>query len=334
MTLLTLLLSVTTASAASDYLGEAHKAIDNLEYERAAARLIQARNAPDLDLAARFDLLELTGVVEASLDHPAEATKAFSELLTLEPEFQPRTAWSPKIRAPFHEAVGWLQENGHLELHALTPNAADGSVHLVGVEITKDPLHLVHAVRLHLLRPHASEATLEAKAPDIVRLDVPPSPEVRWWGEVLDEHLRPLALLGSSQDPVVTRVAAPEPAPVAVPAVATAEETEPSLRPLAAGLGIAGAAAVIGGSIFGLVSNSDRNAIVDASRNGNGVVTSITQRQANSDASQGHQDALVADGLWVAGGVLLAAGVAVYIYGQPVTVAPEAKGIAFAGAWP
>lgn len=333
MNLLTLLISLTTASAASDYLAEAHKAIDNLEYERAAARLVQARNAPDLDLAARLDLLELTGVVEASLDHPAKATKAFCELLTLLPDFQPRTAWSPKIRAPFHEAVGWLQENGHLELHALTPNAADGAVHLVGLEISKDPLHLVHAVRLHLLRPKPSVATLEAKAPDIVRLEIPPTPEVRWWAEVLDEHLRPLAVVGSTKEPVITRIPAPAP-PVVVASTAAGEDSQPRLRPLAYTLGGVGILAIGGGSILGYVSNTNRNAIVNASRNSNGVVTSITQRQASTDASQGQLDALLADGLWAAGGALLVAGVVVYVMGQPVTVVPEAKGVALAGTFP
>jgi hypothetical protein len=332
MSLLSLLLSVTAASAASDYLAEAHKAIDNLEYERAAARLTQARNAPDLDLAARFDLLELTGVVEASLDHPAPATQAFSELLTLQPDFQPRTAWSPKIRAPFHEAVGWIQENGHLELRALTPNATDGAVRVVGLEIFKDPLHLVHAVRLHLLRPHASESTLEAKAPDLVRLDVPPAPEVAWWAEVLDKHLRPLALLGSAQNPVLTRRAAPAEAPAA--AVAAGEAAEPSYRPLAYGLGIGGLAAVAGGSVCGLLSNSARNQILNAPRNGRGAVTSLTQRQADAAASQGKTEGLLADGLWVAGGLLLASGVAVYVWGEPVTVAPAPQGVALAGVWP
>jgi hypothetical protein len=201
-------------------------------------------------------------------------------------------------------------------------------------------------VRVHVAGAAAPlKASLEAAAPS-VRVSVAPAAQVQWWAELLDLNEAVLGQLGTAQDPKLATPAMARPEP-AVPLVAIAPANPPSddvpLRIPAYSL-LAGGVVTFGvGVIFGVESGSADSQLKGATRNSQGQVVGMTQKQAYALNSQASNEQAVANVLFAVGAVAAASGAALWIYGAmapdspgggSVALSPAPTGVVVAGVFP
>jgi hypothetical protein len=94
-----------------------------------------------------------------------------------------------------------------------------------------------------------------------------------------------------------------------------------------------GVVGLVVGTICGLAVHSDQNQLNSATKDSQGRITSLTQKQAYSLNSSAQTNGIIADIGFVAGGLALASGAAVWVYGMEMTATPTANGVAVAGAF-
>lgn len=99
------LLQVGALQAAADCpaLVQAREAHRQLDYDRVTPLLRQALTQPCSD-ADRAETYELLALMHVTYNRDDEAIEAFSQLLTLSPDYAPPDGSSPKIRAAFEQA--------------------------------------------------------------------------------------------------------------------------------------------------------------------------------------------------------------------------------------
>jgi hypothetical protein len=341
-------------------LEEAEKKIAALQYREAVKPLALAREVRGNSHATTVRILALSGLVAASLGDKAAAVAAFRELVVIEPKFQADPGWSPKVRSPYHEAKGWSDEHGTLEVVDLPPRIEHGQVRALEVRLARDPLRLVTAVRVHLVGDATSLSATLTSAVNLARIPVPPRAEVRWWAEAVDDQEAVLATLGSRELPLLATLPLPAPAaqlapptspppatppPEGVAAEPTAPPQErPPLRPVAYGLAGGAVLALGGGAVFGLESRSIDSRLASLPKGPQGQVTGMTERQAYSLNAQSATEATVANVLFGVGAAAAAAGLGIWVYGAlapgpagggaSVTLAPTLGGLVVAGVMP
>jgi hypothetical protein len=324
-------------------LARAEELMESLRYADAAKALDAARAKVGNDRPTLLRILELQGIVAASLGRVAEARAAFRLLLSLEPQYSLKGKYSPKVTAPYYEAKGWAVENGTLRFEEVPPVTVGDTVEALAARVVTDPLKAGQSVRFYVREgpgePRVVDAPLEG---GVARTQVKGNP-VSWWAELLGERSEVLALLGSAEAPRVARVGGapivkqPD-APVAeTPAVAAAAGA-PKDRTLAY-VGLGGAAVSLGtGVFFGIQSLSAQGKLDGAERDALGRITGMTQRDALVLHESARNSALAANvlfgvgaGLAVAGGVLwLSSGDSA----PAVAVVPTHNGVSISGVLP
>src|SRR6185295_7221618 len=86
-------------------LAKAEKLLDDLDYDGAAVALLQASKTPRNDRKTILRILELQGLIAASLDQKSSALNFFKQLLALDPNYKlNESTTSAEQRAPFKEA--------------------------------------------------------------------------------------------------------------------------------------------------------------------------------------------------------------------------------------
>lgn len=322
------------ALAANPKLEEARALVDDLDLEKAAKVLDAAERLEGNSRQEVLEILALQGIAYGTLGKNAKAHDAFRELLLLEPGYKLPADQPPRVRTPFFEAKDWALENGPFNA---TPSAevANGEVRAVVVTMSKDLLRLARAVRFHLRVDGAERSEdvalvggrAEAKAG---------GPRVAWWYEVLGTHQRVL-LEGGSATAAREDSADGALASSGAPGVSGAGPSSGGwLRPT--GWGLLGAGVVAGGVgvAFGLLANGARSTVLNAETNANGLVTSLTQREAAALEQQARTNATLANVLFGVGGALAAAGVLFIVFGgadagPSVALAPAPGGVALWG---
>lgn len=306
------LVLVAAVASPSARLDEARSLMDGLQYEKALKVANAALDsATDADRDTLVGLYELTAIASAAVDKPAKAKEAFQRLLSLAPTYVLSKNLPPRTRTPFFEAKTWLEAHQPVGVE-VRPVRADGQVEALELEVTDNPLVPVKALVV----------TLSIDSQDVVhRLDAPPRPariavgaaSVRWNVRVVGEKG---VLL------VVTGAAEPLAPPVARVTEAPATPDRGWLRTTGVIVGTTGLAAVAGGVVAGLLSSDARSKVANAERNTLGVVTGLTERDAAALDAQARTLALVANVLFVAGGVLAATGVGLFVFGGESSGAP------------
>ncbi|MEW5739845.1 MAG: hypothetical protein AB1938_13015 [Myxococcota bacterium] len=119
---------------------------------------------------------------------------------------------------------------------------------------------------------------------------------------------------GAVEPPTPKETALAPPPPPAVEAQKSAGGAW--MRPTAIGLGVAGVAALAAGGVFGYLSFDARGKIDNAEKDPNGIVTGITEKEAQALDSQARTFAVVANILFVAGGVMAATGLGLFLFGD------------------
>ena len=110
---------VLLALAVNPYLERASAQVAVLKFDEALIELEAAEHVPGITLPERLTVLELRGRCQVALGHRAEAERAFSAMLELEPRAALEGGTSPKIREVFDAAKLRLYPDGYVKLTVL-----------------------------------------------------------------------------------------------------------------------------------------------------------------------------------------------------------------------
>jgi tetratricopeptide (TPR) repeat protein len=332
------------ALGASPELEKAKKLYSELKYRDADAAIDAAWSMPNNSRDEVLTLLQLRGIVSASLGNAQKAREAFTALVSLDPARKLPDDLSPRVMTTFYEARGRIIDLGRVEAKALAATEKAGQVEQLNVDVV-DPVALVAKARFHL-RTGASWTEV-AVAVERGKAAVPvAAPQVDWWLELLSAQQGVLFELGSATAPLSAGTplktpstassasVEPLPPPPAAPpeAVVTAQTHRPYL-PFAVGAVALGAVAVGAGAVFGLRAGQ-LNDQLKLSMDSQGRVTNLTQKQAFDLESQQHTSAIAANVLYAVAGVAAAAGVLLWLLGpeeRVVALMPAGPGVALAG---
>jgi hypothetical protein len=319
--------------------------IGQLKYPE-AARALEAAWATDGNARATVvRILELQGVIAATTGQDAKAASFFRALASLDPSYRLGREYGPRVTTPFYEAKGWMSERQPLSFAAASPEIRDGRLESLKAGALSDPASLGRKVRFHL---HSASGDWAVQEVTLIKGEAQLKPDpglVGWWAELLGEHRALLAVVGGEDKPLMPNGDAPRaevtppppPTPDAVkpppPPAVIAAEPQPQLRPLAYGLAAGAAAAGVVGVLFGQRSASEKNQIVQATTDANGVINGITQKQAAALQQSYQSDATVANVLFGVTGALAVGGAGVWMLGNSMAVIPTAGGVAMRGAF-
>lgn len=320
------------SAAPNEDLARAQKAFDELKYADAAKALDAAWATPGNDLETVVEVLRLQAVVAAVTGQPDRARALFKSLLYLAPAYVlPEGDLGPKVMSLYYEAKGRVGADGSLKLEAGAPVRDTSTVHRLTLKVT-DPQQLAKTARVHLRAPGYETKTLDAPLTDGgASFDVA-LPRVEWWAELLGDKDRMLARLGSADQPNTTEKASLTPRSDGPPPAAAAAQGT-NLKPFAYAVAGAGVAAAIVGAVFGVSANGTKALVENAARDGSGRVTGITRATALQLNEQQKTSALLANTLFVASGVLVAGGVALFALSPEVKVSAGGGGFAVGGSW-
>jgi hypothetical protein len=310
------------------------------KYAEARASMAKAKAKPGLDRAKLLRILEVQAIAAGQMRQGEAARDAFRELLLIDPEHKLGAEYAPRVTTPFFEARQGVLDTGALSFVPAPPAVADGKITAIGV-VVKDPASLAKSVRFHV-----GEKTAAFKVPEdgSVTLQVDGGELVSWWAELLGENTSQLQLIGSAKVPRVEKAPekpiAPPPAPpleAAGPSITQPASTPAVASPLR-GIGIAAwgvaAASAAAGAIFAVSSSADFSKIDRATRDQQGIITGLTEKDAYALSASGGQKATIANSLFIGAGVLAAGGLVLFLVGAPserVAVAPTPNGVSVSG---
>lgn len=344
---------------------KAEKALRELEYPEALKALEVARKQTNNDRATTLRILEMQGIVLATMGKEAQALKAFQTLFSLVPDFKLSGNHPPRVTTVFYEARGWLDQNQPVTARQLPAQTGNGVVTQLQVELANDPLKLVKEVRFGVI---VDGKTTETDVPVTGQMITLPANVQRlsWFAVLLGEKKAHLKELSSATSP---RIEAAAPLPVAVkpkeepkpeikpqPKVEPVPEAKPEPKPEItewteppppaapmSGKRVASFALLGGGVVaaavgvaFGVVSNSTKAKVTGAETDSTGRVTGITQKDALALDAQQRTEATVANVFMISGAALAAGGVTLLIlsFGDTqVALAPAAGGVSVAGSF-
>lgn len=321
-------------AAPNPKIAEARELFEDLDFEKAARTLAGAEVVSGNDRAQVLELLELQGLVYGTWNKEAKARDAFRELLTLNPDFKLGGEHPPRVRTPFYEAKGWVVDNAPLQVE---PTAETGEkVTALVVTVKKDLLRLVKGVRFVVDEGAERGPRDVALTEGTARLGVD-SGRVVWRVELIGQHESTLLELGPFTHQTGAAVAKSEPEPPA-PEVKDRPSSGGWMKPTGYVLVGVGAAGVVVGAIFGVMSSDGRSRVTNAATSPAGLITSITQRDAATVEAQARQQALIANVALGVGGAFAAAGALLFFLSpssaEPVSLLVGPSGFSVAGAWP
>jgi hypothetical protein len=307
-----------TAFAANPHLERAKSLLDDLAFEKAVGAVEKGRAVQGNDAETTAALYEVEAIALANLGRGAKATDAFRHLLVLLPDYQLSSEHPPRVRTPFLEARDWVERHGALSL-AIEADGQPGTVEHLAFKVSADALKLVRSLRVHVA-PSEGAARDETLSLTDGRATVAiGAPSVSYVATLVGERGAALITRKGTLDnpkpapppaptpPVAAVVEPPPPAPPLE--VATVAPSSPAWKvPTAIVFLVAGAAGVGVGAWFGAQSQSARNTLSGATKNMNGVVTSLTLARAAQLDHQAIFDAQLANSLFLAGGVIAAVG--------------------------
>jgi hypothetical protein len=184
-------------SARADNLADARKAVDASDYDAAKTAIDKAladgTQGPD-DLA---DLYRMKGIVDAAEGSTAAATTAFGKWLALDPKAALPAGTSPKIVRPFDAAKDQAKMREPIKVKTETTSDPP-TVKLV---VVSDPFMMISKVRVHVRADGGKEQTLEGRKK--LPIELPKGKRLDLYVEALDDNGNRVAVLGSSDVPIV-----------------------------------------------------------------------------------------------------------------------------------
>ena len=329
----TVCFAVVTAARAQSIdprIAQARTLLDDLDPQGALKVLEAVDKTPSLSHASVVALLELQGMAWGTLGKDAMVRDSFRKLLMLAPDTPTPVNAPPRVRTPFFEAREWASRHGPTTLELSAEPAQDGTLTLI-ITVSKDVYRAAKKARVHV---EGQPDVVQPLDHGVARVSLPVQ-AARWSAQALGDRDQVLLESAERSDGQVTPVATPEAPPAPVSVVQT--PVAPTLtwrRPLGIALLGAGVAAVVTGSIFGVLSSEGRARLTPGA---DGVISAVTQRDAASLAASVQLQATVANALFISGGVLAAAGLVFTILGPAeapvVALSPTPGGMVVHGAF-
>jgi hypothetical protein len=338
MTPVWILVAVTLNAAPASQtslLATAEDLVAQVRYADAEKALAAARAQPNNPRETLLRILELQGIVAATLGQAPKARSFFQALLTLDPARRLPEGQPPRVKTPFYEAKGMAAESAQMTFTTSSDSGADGT-HL-HAQLLADPLQLAKKVRFHQREEGTADWVVQT-APLVSgsATVVGGLGQLDWWAELLGEQDASLMFAGSADKPFIDGVMRNKPPPAAAEVVVAPPPPQPETPSrITAPVVVlfAGALAATGGGVVAGVLSRGANGQVDNAASSNGVVTGLTQRQADGLRSTAKTEAIAANVCFGAALALAGTGVVVFLLSGPshVAVAPSPNGVVFAG---
>lgn len=305
-----LVFSLALAATPAEQLAEAAQALDALDYEKALATLPATESVTGFTVEQVTALFSTRALSLASLKREDEAAEAFRQLFSVAPEWKLPEQYGPRIRTLAGMAAAEAEEKGTLAVQyegGQIKVGKDSYGFATGFELTwrvdgGGPTSRTFPVGVTLPPPWAGDRPVTAS------------------GRFVGLGGSTLATWGNEQEPLrFVPVGAP-PAPSA----------GLKLRPLTiAGLAAGVAALAAGGVAIGFLgpSTEAQRALANATRDADGRITSLTQREAFLVEQRSASAATVSGALFVTAGVLAAGSVGLLL-SERVRATPGPGGVA------
>jgi hypothetical protein len=209
---------------------------EDLEYSRALKRAGQSLKQPHQDPAQLVILYRIQGLCLSALGRTEQALVSFRSLLSIDPSFRLSQDVSPKLAAPFYQAVAMSREQEGI---LLTHTAPEAGTELAGLlfkaKLESDPLKMVKKIRFRFRTsadPKEKQMVAKVKGPRVVAMKLPARLEARqikYYFEALNRYGAVLYRLGSSSQPMnlEAKPKMPEPRAVLAAGVSRAPESPP-----------------------------------------------------------------------------------------------------------
>jgi tetratricopeptide (TPR) repeat protein len=235
---------------AGDAMQRARQAYDDMEFDAALRAVDQALGDPQAQPPDLVDAYRVRGLSLSALERLDEALEAFRAMLSIDPKAAIAADTSPKLAAPFFQALAMSRDVKPIALtHAAPP--ATGRPAALGVELRSDPQGLVKGVRLVHRGPGGGWQRTPAQAlAGAPRASFPPptGEAVEYFFEALTGQGGVLARVGGPDKPFAfrapaavaagPRAAKPPEKPLEKPVNGPAEQKDPPRA--VAGLGEGG----------------------------------------------------------------------------------------------
>lgn len=310
--MLWLLVVTSLAASPADQITSARAALDELRYDDALAALPAREDLAELSRDQVVAWAATRALALAALKRDAEATAAFTELYCFAHDWTVPDEYGPRVRTLALEAKDAAARAGVLSV-AFSAGR---------LEVTKDTHGWGEGLELTWKEAGGPPKTVQLPLESLAA-PWPTNVPVDAWARVTGLKGSTVYEWGSPDKPMHFEPAAAPP-PVA---------TGPGFfsRPLTVtGVAVAGAGliALIPAGIFAGQSKAADDALASASRDAQGRITSLTQREAFVTATRADSAATLSGVFFVAAGVLVASGVGLVVYDRMrVTPAPGGVGL-------
>lgn len=305
------LLVLGVLGAAPEQLHQATAALEDLQYQAAFDKL-----PPQASISAwsRLELAEYfstRALALLGLKRDPEAIESFRSLFSFAPEWVLPDQYGPRVRTVVSSARADTVKRGVVSLRFESGL----------LRTTQDAANFARQLVVSFREPKGAVKVVKLPFVDSQPAPWPRDKSVEVWGQVLGLEGSTLYEWGS------------EPAPLRIEAlqVMTFEVKTTAPPGLGTGgvVGIAlGAAGLIAGGLgtgFALGSQAAQRALAGATRDSDGRITSLTQRDAFALDARVAGDAGVATALFISSSVLVAAGVGLVVFDR-IKVTPAAGG--------
>lgn len=184
-------------TARGDNLADARKAVEASDYDAAHAAIDKAFADGDHSPEDLADLYQMKGLVDAAEGNTAAATTSFGKWLALDPKAALPAGTSPKITRPFDAAKD--QAKGRDPVKVKTETTSDPPT--VKLVVVSDPYMMISKVLVHVRADGGKEKIVEGKKK--LPIDLPKGKRLDLFVEALDDNGNRVAVLGSSEVPIV-----------------------------------------------------------------------------------------------------------------------------------
>jgi hypothetical protein len=200
-------------AARADDLQDATRHLDIMEYKKAlkaADRVLMSPDSGPHELVAAY---RIKGLSLSALGKANRSLLAFRKLLAIDPTFRLSDDLSPKMAAPFYQAVAMLRTQKGLKFEhrpPLPPAALAGST--LKISLKSDPLRMVKAIELRFstdLDRKERKMVARIKKPKTVAMKLPAgltAGEIRYYFKATSKHGATLAYVGTKQKPFVLAI--------------------------------------------------------------------------------------------------------------------------------
>lgn len=219
--------------AAAEETGHLERAIslfEEMEYDAARQAAERALASPRSGPGELLRAYRIQGLCLSALGQDDAALEAFSRLLAIDPAFRLSADVSPKLAAPFYQAVAMARSRKPILLRHPRPEPGEtlgGTV--LRIALKSNPFGMVREVRMRFVTPgggNEKQMTASVSGTTTLGMRLPrdlAARAVRYYFEAVNQHGGVLARKGSRDQPFELRARlAPLPTPVPSTPVSTA----------------------------------------------------------------------------------------------------------------